>query len=587
MNYIFTYDEPHVYATEAAVVGDPEFEVTGDSTVSFDARDANEITHETQEPSEQRGYTLAYYRAMGELSFQSSFLLSDPINRAFAAETQPVTDGEFEFYSKWDLRAPQLVTKLVKPHNQDFDADYMWGSRLIDGRLKLPLVYVGYGHPGDYRGRDVQGKIALIERGDNLTFAQKVQNAADAGAGVALIFNNQPGLLLGSLTDPPIPTLAVSQGKGRFLLDLLRNGKVVLRLDGIPVSPYLYELLFPHPDAIPTDLSYEVTADDVATIENQYHSHVPDHPAGEVRHSFRPYSFFSFAFLRDIEIPYDRTEWVSANDTRWQQQFYASFPFDGFFSERITTYDATDDITQSWLEQVADPTIVASTEDHTGSPAQRVGDTFELFIPEFSDATPGHWGFTGVAGDTSSFRVFRNAELVHETARAVGDFEVSPDESDYRLELEVRRTAPWWRLSTRTTTAWSFESARPTGADTEILPLMLIDHELGVDELNRAPAGVAHDIDLNVQHQQGAEGVSVEDLRVWVSFNDGAKWKGVDVNDEGGGNFEVTLRHPDAGNGSGFVSLRASARDSEGNRLDQTVIRAYALESPGGGRTAR
>jgi hypothetical protein len=350
------------------------------------------------------------------------------------------------------------------------------------------------------------------------------------------------------------------------------------------VSPYLYELVIPHPDAIPADLTYEISNSDVATINSGYHSHVPNQPAGEVRHSFRPYSFFSFASLRDLVVPYDRTEWVSANDTRWQHHFYASFPFDGFFSERITMYESGQDISESWLEQVADPTIVESTEHHTGSPSSRDGDIFDLFIPEFSDATPGHWGFVGAAGDLSSFKIFRNGEQIHETARAVGEFPVPAERSDYRLELDVRRTAPWWKLSSRTNTAWSFESERPAGGAV-LLPLMLVDHELDVDELNRAPAGVPYDIDFNVRHQQGVD-ASVEDLKVWASFNDGASWKKADVSDEGGGNFEVTVRHPKAGNGSGFVSLRASAIDSEGNRVDQTVIRAYALEQ-GGGRTAR
>ncbi|SFQ43972.1 Zn-dependent amino-or carboxypeptidase, M28 family [Amycolatopsis arida] len=72
---------------------------------------------------------------------------------------------------------------------------------------------------GDYG--DVTGKIALIKRGA-CTFAQKQASAADAGAVGAIVYNNVPGDINGTLGDPSagrIPTGGISQEAGQALLD--------------------------------------------------------------------------------------------------------------------------------------------------------------------------------------------------------------------------------------------------------------------------------------------------------------------------------------------------------------------------------
>jgi hypothetical protein len=56
-------------------------------------------------------------------------------------------------------------------------------------------------------------------------------------------------------------------------------------------------------------------------------------------------------------------------------------------------------------------------------------------------------------------------------------------------------------------------------------------------------------------------------LTVQVSVDDGATWQPVPV--VGG---RVRVEHPA---GHGFVSLKAAAADAAGNRVEQTVIRAY------------
>jgi hypothetical protein len=61
-------------------------------------------------------------------------------------------------------------------------------------------------------------------------------------------------------------------------------------------------------------------------------------------------------------------------------------------------------------------------------------------------------------------------------------------------------------------------------------------------------------------------------VRVEVSLDEGAKWRGVPVIRHGDGYRALVPA------GTGSVSLRVHARDGAGNAVTQTVIRAYGLK---------
>jgi peptidase M28-like protein/PA domain-containing protein len=90
-----------------------------------------------------------------------------------------------------------------------------------DGGIAAELAEVtGTGcADADYAGGDVAGRIALIARGA-CDFADKQRLAADAGAVAALIYNDAPGRLSGSLGEPGaavIPTGGLTRADGRAL----------------------------------------------------------------------------------------------------------------------------------------------------------------------------------------------------------------------------------------------------------------------------------------------------------------------------------------------------------------------------------
>lgn len=180
--------------------------------------------------------------------------------------------------------------------------------------------------------------------------------------------------------------------------------------------------------------------------------------------------------------------------------------------------------------------------------------------------TAGRVGSEREGGTTVLFR--DRVQLGQSDLAGVGEFAVPANKSAYRLEIHAARGKPH-ELSTKVDTAWTFRSGRGDA----VLPLWTVRFSPRLDERNTAPAGCPFTIPVEAKAAPGAETGRLKDLATEVSYDDGATWviapmvKGAAV-----------VRHP---RGQGFVSLRATARDSAGNTVTQTVIHAYRY-SPNG-----
>ena len=86
-----------------------------------------------------------------------------------------------------------------------------------------------------------------------------------------------------------------------------------------------------------------------------------------------------------------------------------------------------------------------------------------------------------------------------------------------------------------------------------------------LDRHNLAPANRLFAIPVTVDRQ--AVTGPVRDLAVRVSFDDGRTWRAAPVLAG-----HLLVGHPE---GHGFVSLRATAADRDGNAFEETLIRAY------------
>jgi subtilisin family serine protease len=89
-----------------------------------------------------------------------------------------------------------------------------------------PLADFGIGDtpvPGS-----MTGQVCLISRG-TITFAEKVVNCQDSGGVAAVIYNNEPGVLLGTLSDTvtTIPSIGALQSDGALMLGQLGQSAAV------------------------------------------------------------------------------------------------------------------------------------------------------------------------------------------------------------------------------------------------------------------------------------------------------------------------------------------------------------------------
>ncbi|NLP52434.1 S8 family serine peptidase [Bacillus sp. RO1] len=93
----------------------------------------------------------------------------------------------------------------------------------LEGQSKQ-LVFAGLGYAADFEGKDLSGKIALIQRGE-ITFVDKIKHAKEAGAEAVIIYNNTDGNIpayLGEGIDY-IPTFRMAKADGERLKEIGNN----------------------------------------------------------------------------------------------------------------------------------------------------------------------------------------------------------------------------------------------------------------------------------------------------------------------------------------------------------------------------
>lgn len=96
-----------------------------------------------------------------------------------------------------------------------------------NGSVTGDLVPAGLGRPSDLAAANVQGKIALLERGE-ITFGEKVRNVQEAGAVGVVVVNNESGMFRGDLGGAPARIPAVSMPReARGELEGARTGATV------------------------------------------------------------------------------------------------------------------------------------------------------------------------------------------------------------------------------------------------------------------------------------------------------------------------------------------------------------------------
>ncbi len=132
------------------------------------------------------------------------------------------------------MRVGSVIKTSLSINGTLYQSNPMQYSPPISTPIVYPLEYVNLGLPSDFIGKNLTGKIALIERGQSY-FKDKVGNASKAGALGVIIFNNKPGNFLGNLiTTAPIPAFSISQLDGQNLVsELQKNISMIANMSSI------------------------------------------------------------------------------------------------------------------------------------------------------------------------------------------------------------------------------------------------------------------------------------------------------------------------------------------------------------------
>ncbi|MGN9909586.1 S8 family serine peptidase [Phytohabitans sp. LJ34] len=320
-------------------------------------------------------------------------------------------------------------------------------------------------------------------------------------------------------------------------------------------------------DRMPTGFGRTLTAADLATVRAD-HGHEASGTTGQkMAWPVLPDTVMGgFAHAMPVTLPSTRTEYYNVEGrVRWFRSF-DEMTTDQYVTSTVAppaAYRAGQPYQEQWSRGVFGPTVASPSYEHQW--VTRRGDTLLVLAPLYGDAA-GRAGYSSIAA--GQITLYRSAERVASVDELTAQFEVPPEPADYRLEMSAERSGPA-TLSTRVSVAWTFRSSHVSGEAAARLPLSTVRFAPRVDEENAAPAGQATTIPVTVVAQPDSAAGPNRSLAVEVSYDDGATWAPAPV-----AAGQATVTHPA---GDGYVSLRATAVDSAGNTVTQTVIRAYKL----------
>ena len=150
-----------------------------------------------------------------------------------------------------------FFTPSVDTSSKEYDFFEMLGIKEGDNVIYDYVTIPGVGMKINYTGIDMTGKIALVKRGD-ITFEEKVQYAAEAGAIAVIVYNNVFGDLTMTIgNDAKIPAVFIGKDEGDLLASR-ESGTLAFNLGNV-AGPFMSDFSSwgPNPDL---SLKPEITA---------------------------------------------------------------------------------------------------------------------------------------------------------------------------------------------------------------------------------------------------------------------------------------------------------------------------------------
>lgn len=468
-----------------------------------------------------------------------------------------------------------------------FRADGTAVVRVPKGRYDLNALDVS----GDPTGQTRPAAVTLLSRpGQPVTGAVSVTLDARAGKPLRAVVDRpearlqggELGLVSGNPGGTRTNTLAwiaqpgtelYAAGSDRAVTDhtyaLYFRATLAAKPPGVDPNGYVYQLALLERGRVPVDPVFRVRDRDLAVVDARYHTQ--GKPAESLRLDDVTFGFpgadSGTYQVAAQALPSRRTEYYTTG-VSWQH-LLAVYPdplTDAESNYSYRTYRAGPQHA-GWNRAPVGPAFGAPQD---GWGVLRAGNQLVYAIPLVSGSDPQQYT-TPPGGLTGTATLSRDGvTLATAPSPAIGALAIPDTAGTYTLRSVATRSVPWSVVGTAVDVGWTFREPGPA-APAKPLPLLVVRAEGAVDEQSRAPAGKPFVLALTAQRQPGAGDLRLADLRVESSMDDGAKWTSVPTARIGNGGLAVV--HNPAG--EGFVSLRITARDTEGNAVTQTVIRAY------------
>ncbi|WP_240362625.1 PA domain-containing protein [Streptomyces sp. S1D4-23] len=482
--------------------------------------------------------------------------------------THKVTHGDFYLAARWRKEQPALS---VAARTTDFtDVLRQDGvTPLPEGSVKLPLVFAGQGASTDYVGLDVRGKAVVVRRNDDVSDRAQAAAAMAAGAKLMLVVNNVDGRGFRAYNAPfsssPIPLdvglLSTDEGEKLVRQAQVRGASVTV--GSAPVSPYVYDLDQTWHNEIPARMVVQGSSKNLARVDETFDSPAPGSTGGEFRFDWPTYNNWAIGQMMPEPVRGKRTDWVSTGGfNSWSQSAYA----DGMVFEAgaKTSYRAGSTQSEEWFKPIERPYL----NDVCSLPT-RTGD--HLYIDTPAWGSRNHVGMNQIDGAAQQRQTLYQGttELGTGTFTNVSGDAPGGGKLPYRLIVTGTRDVTFTPYSSSTRTEWDFTSKATADGSDAVLPLVQIDYEVGTDPAGRA--GRHDTLSATAAQLPGAVGAGrVGAVTLELSYDDGTTWHRATCDHDGRYRLDAPKK-------ASYVSLRASAEDSAGNAVHQTVIRAFAL----------
>ncbi|MGN9777059.1 hypothetical protein ACTMS0_15040 [Micromonospora sp. H33] len=333
-------------------------------------------------------------------------------------------------------------------------------------------------------------------------------------------------------------------------------------------TPYTYGLLDTRPGGFFTGFERTVDERDLGAVDTRLVAQVPGRPATKAHFATAPGVTGTLAALLPFRLPARTTHLLDAGDTQWSGAFGENVPGPGGLPTEVTalgqgyrSYRAGHRYTDRWNAAVFGPMF-----DFAGHAGRR-GDTVWFGVPMYSDQD-SHRG--GSLTDTASTLLYRDGVLLARSGAGNLEAEVPPGPGTFRVEKRTTRPS-FSDLSTRVDSVWTFRSDT-TGEEGESFPLWAVRYAPPVDDHNRVRHGRVTVLPVTVMSQPGARVGAVRELTVEVSGDGGRTWRRAHLVPSGGAGHRAVVATP---SGAASLSLRAVLVDTDGNRLEQTIVDAY------------